>query len=212
MRKLEKILGLVIIIAFVMKLALIPGGSILTVISLTILACIYYPLGFAFFNGIRLRQIFKKDSYKGITVLRIIEAIGVGIGLSVICIGILFKLQLWPGANTNLLTGLITTLIILIIALIRYLKSKSDYYTLIFKRIAIIGGVGLIFTFLPDLTITKIQFRNHPDYIKAYEDYLKNPQNEGLRKNMDVEYHKATMTDEEFNMYMKYQYNKTDNE
>ncbi|HRZ42067.1 MAG TPA: hypothetical protein P5228_05120 [Bacteroidales bacterium] len=210
MKKLEKILGLVIIIALLLKLVLIPGGSILTVISLTILACIYYPLGFAFFNGIRLRAIFKKDSYKGVSALRIIGAIGLGMGLAAICIGILFKLQHWPGGDTNLIAGLVTTLIILIIALIKYLKSKSDYYKLIFSRIAIIGGFGLILAILPESTITKIQFRNHPDYIKAYEDYLKNPQNEELRKKEDVEYHRATMSDEEFDMYMKYLQNQAD--
>lgn len=205
MKKLEKILGILIILALILKLVLIPGANILTVISLSILACIYYPLGFAFFNGIRLREVFKKDSYKGISAMRIIGTIGLGMGLAVICIGILFKLQHWPGGDTNLIAGLATTLIILIIALIKYLKSKSDYYKPIFTRIAIVGGFGLILTIIPDLTITKIQFRNHPVYINAYEDYLENPQNEILRKKKEVEYHRATMSDEEFKKYMDYQ-------
>jgi len=212
MKTLEKVIGLVIIISLIMKLTLIPGGSILAVISLTTLACIYYPLGFAFFNKIRLRKIFKRDSYKGLTKFRIIGAIGIGMGLAAICIGILFKFQHWPGADTYLSSGLVTTLIILIVAMIRFIKSKDNFYKRIFKRIAIIGGFGLILTIVSDSTITKIQFRNHPDYIKVYEEYIDNPQDEELRKKMDIEYHKATMPKDEFEMYMKYQYNQTDNQ
>ena len=210
MKKFEKIIGLVIIISLIMKLTLIPGGSILAAISLTTLACIYYPLGFAFFNDIRLSKIFKKDSYKGLTALRIIGAIGIGMGLAAICMGILFKIQHWPGADTNLISGLVTTVIILIIALIRFIKSKDNFYKRIFKRIAIIGGFGLILMFVSDLTITKIQFRNHPDYIKAYEEYIINPQDQELRKKMDIEYYRATMPKDDFEMYMKYKYNQTD--
>lgn len=212
MRKLEKIIGIVVLIALILKLALIPGSGILTVLSLSILTMIYNPFGFAFFNGIRLRDIFKKNSYKGISGLRIIGAIGLGMGLAAICSGVLFKIQHWPGGENNLIVGLVTTLIILVIAFIKYLESKSDYYKFMFKRIAIIGGLGLILAFLPDLSITKIQFRNHPDYIKAYEDYLENPQNEELRKRKEIEYNKATMSDEEFKVYLYNQSENSENE
>jgi len=212
MKRLEKILGLVIIIALIMKLTLIPGGSILTVISFSILSCIYYPFGFAFFNEIRLIQILKKASYKELSALRIVGSIGIGMGLAAICIGILFKLQHWPGANTNLIAGLFTILIILIVALFRFVKNKDDFYKRIFKRIAIIGGFGLILSSVSELTITKIQFRNHPKYIKAYKEYIKNPQDKELRKKEDIEFHRATMSVDEFEMYMKYQNNKTKSE
>ena len=158
MKKLEKILGIVILISLIMKFSFIMGGDILAILSISLLTLIYYPFGFAFFNQIRLRRVFKKDSYKGISGLRIIGAIGVGMGLSPICLGILFKLQHWPGSNINIASGLVTTLIVLIIALIKFSKSKDNYYKRIFKRIAIIGGLGLLLTVLPELTLEKIQF------------------------------------------------------
>ena len=204
MNRLEKILGLIVLIALILKLTLILGGGILIVLSLSILAIIYYPFGFALFNQIGFKQIFKKDSYKALSALRIIGAIGVGTALSIICVGLLFKLQHWPGSKINLLAGLITSLIILIIALIKYFKTKGDFYSRIIKRLIIIGGFGLIMLLISDLTIIKIQFRNHPDYIKAYELYMTNPQDESLIKNLDIEYHRATMSKEDFEMYLKY--------
>lgn len=81
--------------------------------------------------------------------------------------GILFKIQGYPMANPLLVIGLIGTLVILVIGLIRFLKSRSPYYSKMFIRIAIIGSMGLVFMLVSDLALVKIQFRNHPDYVKA---------------------------------------------
>ncbi|NOX46290.1 MAG: hypothetical protein GXO89_04855 [Chlorobi bacterium] len=159
----------------------------------------------SYFSKVELRDIFKKDSYKGVSGLRVFGAIGVGMGLSAICLGILFKLEHWPGSNFNLMIGLVTTLIVSIIALIKFFKSKDNYYKQILKRTAIIGGLGLLLTAVPDLTLQKIQYRNHPEYIKAYEEYLSNQENKELKQKLELEYKKATMTEKEFEIYQKYQ-------
>ena len=204
MTKLEKFLGILILISLILKFALIPFGGVLFMISLAALTFIYYPFGFAFFNGIRLRQIFRKNSYKGISALKIIIAIGAGIGLTFTCTGILVKLQHLSVFDMSLIVGLGISSLMLMIALTGWTQSKSDFYKRILKRIAIIGGLVLITAIVPDLTITKIQFRNHPDYIKAYEAYLKNPDNEEIRDKMYNELNKATMSEKEFEEYMKH--------
>ncbi len=203
MKLLEKILAILILVVFALNLILVPLSGVLLTIFLLILALIYYPFGFAFFNNIRLRNIFKKESYKNITVLHIIGAIVVGMALSDICIGILFKIQGYPMANFLLTVGLISTLIILIIGLIKYFKSKSSYYSFIFKRIAIIGVIGLLFLIISDLTLVKIQFRNHPDYVKAYQEYTSNPKTPESEKKLKMEYMQATLSEEGFQIYQE---------
>ena len=180
MKRFEIILGIIFLIALIFKIALIPGGVILATISLTLLAMFYNFFAFAFFNKIRLKNIFSGKSYQGISVWRIIGSIGLGWGLAALCMGILFKLMQWPGGMIMLLTGLITILIVVIIALVKFFLSKGDFYKTILLRIAIIGGFGLFFFFTTDLglAIAKIQYRNHPDYIKAYERYLEKPSEE----------------------------------
>jgi hypothetical protein len=203
MKKLEKILGVAFLIALILKLTLLPGGGILATFSLLILANLYFLFGFALFNQIALKDIFKGASYNGIPALRIIGAIGTGSALSVLCVGILFRLQHWPGASINIITGVIVSLIILIIVLIKYFKAKEQFYFRILKRLIILGGLGFILLNLSDSTIIKFQFRNHPDYIKAYELYIKNPQDETLRNNLDLEYYKATMSEKDYEIYLK---------
>jgi hypothetical protein len=206
MKKLERLLGIIFLVAIFLKFNLIVGGNILSYASLLLLTLIYYPLGFAFFNEIPLKSVFKKSSYKGITAWKIIGTIVLGMGFSAICIGTLFKLLNWPQANLNIIAGLVTIFIVLVISLIRFAKSKNDFYKGIFNRIAIIGGFGLIMAITPELTLVKIQFRSHPSYIKAFEKHLDNPNSEDLKIRLDIEYHRATYPKEEFDIYMKFEH------
>ena len=76
MKKAEIIIVTLSIIALAMNLLLVPGGGVLTVLALSTFSIIYFYLGFALFNDIRLRKIFKKDSYKEISSSRILGAVG----------------------------------------------------------------------------------------------------------------------------------------
>jgi len=191
MKRLETIMAIITAVAFIMKLAMIAGAGMLLIFSVMLLAGIYYPFGFAFFNGIDLLELTKKEVYKNISVKRIIGAVGVGIGLSAVCMGILFKIQHFPGATIMLSSGLVVVAIALLVSLLFFFRNKDAYYSNIVKRIAIIGVLGLTMLFLPPLTIEKIRFHNHPAYIKALEAYTNNPQNDTLKQKMLDEYRKA---------------------
>lgn len=204
MNRLEKILALLIVIALAVKFALIPLGNTLLILTLSALAILYYPLAFALFNSISFKQIFKKDSYKGTSVLRIIGSVGAGIIFSAVCIGILFKLQRWPESEYSLLVGLIGILIIFIVALIKYIGSRSVFYLKIIYRTFIIGGLGIGLFYLPEVTLVRFQYRNHPEYIKAYEQWNNNPEDKSIKRKLDIEYYRATLSEESFKKYMEY--------
>ncbi len=187
MKKAEIIFTTLSIIALGLNLLLIPGGGVLTVLTLSILSMIYFYLGFALFNDIRLRKIFKKDSYKEISSLRILGAVGVGLALSMTTIGLMFKFQSWPGADFNLGAGLLGLLIVTIIGLIKYSKNKSDFYTRIFKRVTILGGLGLILMFTPKTSWVELKYRNHPEYVDAFKKAMADPENKELWDNVETE-------------------------
>ena len=151
MKRFEIVFGILILIALFFKIAHWHGGGILATISLTSLACFYYLFSFAFFNKIRLTNIFKGSSYKGISTQQIIVSIVAGFGLSTVCIGILFKMMHWHGAAIMLLSGLITIFVVAIISLIKFFRSKNDCDKQILLRIAIIGVIGLFSFFSTDL-------------------------------------------------------------
>lgn len=187
MKKTEIIIGTLSIIALGLNLLLIPGGGVLTVLTLSTLSTIYFYFSFALFNDIRFREIFKKDSYENISRWRIIGAIGTGFALSATTAGLMFKFQSWPGADFNLGAGLVGLLIVTIIGLIKYSRNKSNYYTRIFKRAAIFGGLGLILMLTPKTSWIELKYRNHPEYIDALKKAMADPDNKELWDNVETE-------------------------
>ncbi len=151
MKKAEKILAVLIVVALVFRLLSLPGSFLLLVFSFPLLAIIYNPFGFAFFNNIRLRNIFKGESYKGVTVFRIIAAVITGIGLSLICIGSLFTIQQYPGADILIMSGFTVSVIILIASLANYVKTKKEFFSRILIRNIIVGAVGVFIVVFTDL-------------------------------------------------------------
>jgi hypothetical protein len=187
MKKTELIIATLSIIALGMNFFSIAFGGILTTLTFMSLSMIYFYFGFAFFNEINLRAIFAKDSYKDISLLRIIGAIGAGIALSLTIIGLLFTFNSWSGSSFSLGAGLVGLLIVTIIGLFRYSKNKSKYYTRIFKRVVIIGALGLIFFLTPKTTWVELKYRNHADYVKAYKEAVANPDKKALWDKVDEE-------------------------
>jgi hypothetical protein len=187
----------------VLKFSLIPGGDAMGLLAMMTLAGIYYPLGFLFFNQIRLRDIFKKTAYKDVTAVSVILAVAVGAGLSTVVVGSSFKILDFTGANAMLLAGLVITGIASVVAVVRFIKNRDANSKFILWRAALVGGMGMLLFFTPALTIVKLQYRAYPAYVEAYTNYANDPGNEALRKKMQLERNRIGLTEEEFKMYEK---------
>lgn len=187
MKKTETIIMILAIIALGLKLIFIEGSGLLTTITFLSLSLIYFYLGFALFNNIRLRKIFNRSSYKDVSSLRILGAVGAGFALSTTTIGILYKFQSWEGAELYLATGLVGLLIIVVVGGVKYSKNKDSYYSNIFKRVAVFGGIGLILILLPQTTWIAIKYRNEPAYVEAYKNAAADPDNKELWNKVEEE-------------------------
>ena len=152
MKKIEIILGLTALVGIALRLLDIAGGGVVTVISLSTLSSFYWLLGFALFNGIRARDIFKKSSYNDTNAKLIFGAVVTGFILSNVVIGSMFKIQVWPGSDPILKAGLPMLGLILIISFILYSRNKSYFYVRVIKRIVVCGSLGLIIYLIPTST------------------------------------------------------------
>lgn len=184
MKKTELIIGFSAIIALVLRFLQVPGSGIIVMSTITTLSIFYYIFGFAIFNNIGFRGIFKKELYKKTNAKKIIGAIGLGWAISIITIGGLFKIQLYQGASIQLLFGLILISILFLIALTRYFKNRSVYFPRIFKRIIIFGSLGLILYLTPYATLIDIYFKDKPAYAELYKKVLENPKDIELREKL----------------------------
>lgn len=141
--------------------------------------------------------MFKAESYQSIKPANIIIAIVAGIAFSTIWIGIMFKLLRFQGSEFMLNTGLIPLAILLVFALIRYMQTKATLYKNILLRAIIFGAIGFILLMVSDLNIIRYQYRDYPDYIKAFEQYTANPSDPTLKQNLNTEYNKVKSGSEE---------------
>lgn len=187
MKKVEKLLPILILSSIALQALNIQGSGVVLVIVLSLAAMLYAYLGFAIFNQIGLRQIFRKKSYESINAMRILGAITVGFTLSMILIGLLFKIMLWPGSGPMLIASTIPFMIIMIVSLIRYSRDQSSYYTFILKRLGIFGALALFFYLLPSEKWIAFRYKEYPNYVEAYKKAAANPHDLILRDKAEEE-------------------------
>jgi hypothetical protein len=187
MKRTELILILLAVIALIMKIFHLPGALILSILGLPTIALFYFYLGFAFFNGIGFRKLFKKTSYKGISTQRIIGGIATGWALNASAMGILFKIQSYPGASILLWVGFIGLGFVSIFSLIKVRKSTDNYYSKILKRVIPFGAICVFLFAIPSKTWLNWNYPNNPEYVQAVLDAEANPDDEEVQDKLKEE-------------------------
>ena len=147
-------MGVIAIIAIVYKLIFGSELNILLILSLCSLSLFYTYLSFIYFNGIPLKKAFQKAQYRGISNWRIIGSIGVGIGLGLTLLGMLWSLMSWP-FNTYYEIGLPVLILIGLIIFVKFFDGRSVHNFRILKRVITIGIFGIAFWINPNNAFSK---------------------------------------------------------
>lgn len=180
MKKAELLIGGLCLLTILMSLIPVPGSVLWSSLTFFTMAFMYFYLGFALLNNIGFKQIFKKKSYAGMSALRLLGTIGAGISLVITLLGILFYLNIWPGAQIMLTFGISGIILVSIVCFFKHYKTSAKVYKNLLIRNAIIGGFGLLFTIIPDILIVDIKFRNQPAYLAAFKAAMADPNNSEL--------------------------------
>ncbi|NQY06090.1 MAG: hypothetical protein HRT68_07870 [Flavobacteriaceae bacterium] len=197
MKLLEGIALVIFFIGFAFKLLIWPGSGVILIISLGMLSCIYFGFGFAFFNNMSIKMLGTKGAFSHLSQLRIIGSFLTGVNLSILIIGILFGLLLWPGADVNLLLGLVPGVIILVLAILKQSRQPEHSYMRIVTRTGFFVMLGVLLYFKP-FFIEEIRYKNHPKMIEALKNFHEDPSEVNRFKRM-VEYDRIDFDETLFN-------------
>ncbi len=148
MRKTEKVLTILMLIGAVMVYTDVAGGSILVTFPGLILSLLYFPLGFALFNGIRLRHIFRRSSYENKTAIDIIEAVFAGWFLQIGIMGILFAIAHWPERKLMIVAGLTLAIFCILFSIIMLRVNKKKLHREVLIRSVVIAIAIILSHFL----------------------------------------------------------------
>jgi len=188
MKQIERATLISSFVAFVLKLLSVHDVNPIFIISTSLLSCVYLYFGFALLNSVGFRAMFKKASYDNVSAGRIIGAIGVGFFLSIIVIGILFKLMIWSGSHEMLTigtTGLVITLLAAGVVFLIKRKNLDLFYQGIFVRGAFAILFAVIVFLTPGRSLIRIYHRDNPVYAELMIKALENPEDEELQKQFD---------------------------
>lgn len=156
MKKLEILLIAGAVVGLILVLLNTPLSSLIVSLFFVALGLLYFYLGFALFNGIRLRNIFKADSYKGVGPWRIALAIGTGIALSNLTMGYMYSILIFPMADTLLAFGIVLAVIMIVLALIKNTRDKEPFYRTIILRCLVFLVIAIAFLLIPGQIFEKL--------------------------------------------------------
>lgn len=137
------------VVGLLMTLFDIPLNTLIVSLFFLVLALLYIYLGFALFNNVGFRNIFKAESFKGLGPWRIALAIGTGVALSTLTVGFMFSILGYPMADTILIYGIVLAVIMIILALIIYGRDNNTFYRNIILRCVIFLIIAVVFLLLP---------------------------------------------------------------
>ena len=175
MRKTEIIL---LVVIFVSSILIINGVTEITntivVFSSMLLAILYFLFGFLLLNNKHLYKIFSKSTYQDLNALKITMGAILGLILSNILTGLLFKLMLWPGANAMLLVGGLTIILgLMFLVIVQLVTRKIEFIHNL--RYFIWMVFFAIMYFMPYRTLIEARFLDkYPDYSNAMSRYYEN--------------------------------------
>ena len=148
MKWLERIAWGLALVGLVFRLLHWPFGGLLTVLGFSLVATLYFPLGWILFGGAS-----RKDQLLPLSVIT-------GLVLSLTAIGMLFKLQLWPGAEFNLMMGLAGCLVVVVAIFCIHSRRPlaEHYFNALRYRLVVIGLAGLLLYCVPTPTLIEASF------------------------------------------------------
>lgn len=191
MRIAEIVLVVLAIVSLISDLFYFKGGDVLFLFFMLLLALLYLFFSFALLNGIRFRQVFKKQAYQQTNSKRIFAAVCLGISFFLMVINIVFIFMYWKGGRIMLLGNMAIIGIPLILAIIKFGNTKDAFYLRILKRGVALFAIIFILNLLPRHFWLKLRYRNSPEYIGALEKSEADPNDFPLMVRADSLRHKA---------------------
>lgn len=139
MKWTERIAWGAALIGLVFRVLHWPFGGFLTVLGFSTAAVVYFPLGWLLFGGAS-----RKDQLLPLSVIT-------GLVLSLTVIGMLFKLQFWPGAEFNLMMGLggCVAVLVALFGIHSRRPLAEHYFNALRYRLVVIGLIGFCLYWVP---------------------------------------------------------------
>jgi hypothetical protein len=159
------------ILAVNLHLLLWTGAELISIIAFSGLALLYPFLSMALFL----------DEKQNISISSMLP----GLVFSIVLVGLLFKIQMWPGFQINLVIGLIGLITLIIYSFTLKDPSQKNGFKVLRKRAIPMAIITLLVLMLPKDAWLETKYSNYPVYIKTIKQLDKNPDNLQIQQQID---------------------------
>ena len=146
-----------------------PGAGILLILSLGTLAIVYFPAAVYFFAD----KEIKRQNY----ALSVVS----GLFLSIVPLGVLFKVMYWEGASSYFLVALGSTNLLLVIVYVMRAKAEENlepYFRNMLLRTLFWCALSYVFYFTPTASLIQLQHSDDPKLARLKIQHIAHPENE----------------------------------
>jgi len=153
MRIAERILWALIALALALKVLHLPLSSLLLILATSLVSMLYWALGWLLFpTPTRKHQIL------GLSILA-------GFAFTALITGMLFRIQVWPGADTQILFGLAlgaATVIVVLVKRNKRLDLASYFKGLLWRAAPLMTAAALLYPVTP-ADMTRFHYRGQSE-------------------------------------------------
>jgi hypothetical protein len=171
LKRIEILLLVSAVVAINLHLLLWSGAELISIIAFSGLALLYPFLSMA---------LFINDS-QSISITSMIP----GLTFSIVLVGMMFKLQMWPGFQANLVIGIIGLLILIIYSFTLKDPNQKAGFKVLRKRAIPMVIIAIITLMLPKYTWLETKYSKYPVYIETVKQLDKNPDNLQIQQRID---------------------------
>lgn len=171
LKRIEVLLLVSAILAINLHLLLWPGAELISIIAFAGLALLYPFLSMALFL----------NENQNIRVSSMLP----GLAFSIVLVGLMFKIQMWPGYQTNLAIGSIALIILIIYSFTLKDPNLQLGFKVLRKRAIPMAIIAIIALMLPPYTWLEAKYSDYPEYIEAIKQLDKNPDDLQIQQRID---------------------------
>ncbi|MDT8413520.1 MAG: hypothetical protein RQ875_13730 [Vicingaceae bacterium] len=165
------VLSLVLLFS-VLKLVNIQSSGVFITFFLLVISVFYLTLGIKI-NNLQLNE----DNNKALTLF---FSIAITLLVSSTVLSLLFKLQLWALTDGWFLINLITSIIVLLIISINFLKSKKKYLVRLMVKLIYLIIISAFCLYVPSSKLIEIYHKDNPELKELKLQWLNNSEDKEI--------------------------------
>ncbi|HYV95754.1 MAG TPA: hypothetical protein VE978_28545 [Chitinophagales bacterium] len=186
LKKIELVLVILSAASIVLKLLHASFAGSLVIVSFSSLSFFYLARAMYLGGG---RLLFFQRQNPNISFTRKMTTYVSGFAISLTCIGVIFKFQFWQGSRSQILIGVLSGALAVVLTMFLSRKTGLSIYRQLLTRVTIFFAIGVMLFLTTDARLLDIVHPGNDPEKAAFKKYLEHPEDPQAQKEWEEAQH-----------------------